>query len=134
MNIHKFENIFQIKYYSNQRLNYSQKNYEKILGNKIYNKDEIINILSIFSAKLHILNIYQNKFNSFFGVLITYILCKSVLWLIFTPFNFTYKLDFISILLNSVEISFPIFLLIACCAAPETVLMKVSVFLSILLN
>ena len=86
------------------------------------------NVLSDFSIKLHVLNFYQNKLNNFFGLIISGIMIKSVLWMIFTPLTFNYKLD-ISFLSIIIHISSPLTLLIVCCIIPEIVLRKVSLVL-----
>ena len=126
--VNDFENIFYAKYYTDDGLRYNSKNFERILGKQIYDKNKIIRTLSIFSAKLHILNIYQNKINSFFGLQISHILCESISWIVFIPFSLNYKLNFTSIFINALSFSSPILFFVTCCFVPEVVLTKVSVF------
>ena len=125
--VNDFENIFQEKYYTDKYLNFDSTNLEKVLVKQTYDEDIITKILSIFSAKLHILNIYQNKINNCLWLQITIILCESISWLIFGPFQFNWSFDIILISLNILYFSVPSLLFLTSCIVPEIVLIKVSI-------
>ena len=127
--IHKFESIFHSEYYSNKNKIFNKKNVEIVLGYHFHEeKDKIIESLLLFSAKLHLLNINQNKLNDYFGTILTCIMGESIFWLVFGPFLVGFGIDLFAIVSALINISAPSTVLILCCIVPEIILSKVSRF------
>ena len=124
--VNNFENILYKKHYSNKNV-FDERNVAKILGNHlIVEKDEIYRILANFSVKLYLLNINQNKFNDYFGTIISCLMSESIFWLVFGPFKIEFSGTLDSIFKIFSYFTAPLAVLIICCTIPEFVLTKVS--------